>query len=107
MHGLDHGLRLRAAAHVGLVRASMLQGGGRARSILDTGKPVFFISDEPVAGALVDDTVDTSTWADREAVEAVRAVRDGEAGTSLFPIEDRYRKKSGISLPKESTLAAL
>lgn len=83
------------AAHVGLVRATMLQGGGRARSILDTGKPVFILSDEPVAGAVVDDSVETSTWADREAVEAVRAVREGEPGTSLFPIRDTYRKKSG------------
>lgn len=83
------------AAHVGMVRATMLQGGGRARSILDTGKPVFIISDEPVAGAVVDDSVETSTWADRETVEAVRAVRDGEVGTSLFPIRDTYRKKSG------------
>jgi hypothetical protein len=83
------------AAHVGMVRATMLQGGGRARSILDTGKPVFVISDEPVAGAVVDDSVETSTWADREAVEAVRAVRDGGEGTSLFPIRDTYRKKSG------------
>jgi hypothetical protein len=83
------------AAHVGLVRATMLQGGGRARSILDTGRPVFVLSDEPVAGAVVDDSVETSTWADREAVEAVRAVRDGEPGTSLFPIRDTYRRKSG------------
>ena len=82
-------------AHAGIVRAAMLQGGGRGRSILDTGKPTYFISDEPVAGALVDDSVATSAWADREAVEAVRALRDGTAATSLFPIDTRYRKKSG------------
>jgi len=81
-------------AHVSISRAAGHQAAGRGRAITDRGIPVWIISDEPM-GCPVDDSLEPVSPAVREAVEAVRAVRDGGEGTSLFPIRDTYRRKSG------------
>jgi len=82
------------AAHVSISRAAMIQFGGRWRSILEDGKPLWIVSDEPM-GVPVDDSLEVVAPVVREAVEAVRAIRDGGAGTELFPIRDTYRRKFG------------
>lgn len=81
-------------AHAAISRAAVHQAAGRGRAITDKGVPVWIVSDEPM-GCPVDDSLEPVSPVVREAVEAVRAVRDGTAGTSLFPIRDTYRKKSG------------
>lgn len=82
------------AAHVSISRAAVHQAAGRGRAITEKGIPVWIVSDEPM-GCPVDDSLEPVSPVVREAVEAVRAVRDGGEGTSLFPIRDTYRKKSG------------
>jgi hypothetical protein len=81
-------------AHVTISRAAVHQAAGRGRAITDKGIPVWIVSDEPM-GCPVDDSLEPVGPVVREAVEAVRAVRDGGAGTSLFPIRDTYRRKCG------------
>lgn len=82
------------AAHCSIGRAGNLQGAGRGRSVTDKGIPVWIISDEPM-GVPVDDSYNPVSSVVREVVEAVRAIRDGGDGTSLFSIRDTYRKKYG------------
>jgi hypothetical protein len=81
-------------AHAAISRAAVHQAAGRGRAITEKGIPVWIVSDEPM-GCPVDDSLEPVSPVVRATVEAVRAVRDGTAGTSLFPIEGRYRKKSG------------
>jgi hypothetical protein len=82
------------AAHTAISRAAVHQAAGRGRAIIEKGIPVWIVSDEPM-GCPVDDSLEPVSPVVRETVEAVRAVRDGGEGTSLFPIRDTYRKKSG------------
>jgi hypothetical protein len=82
------------AAHTSISRAAVEQAAGRSRSVTGRGIPVWIVSDEPM-GCPVDDSLEPVSPVVREVVEAVRAIRDGEEGTSLFPIRDTYRKKSG------------
>lgn len=81
------------AAHVSISRAAVQQAVGRGRSV-GGGVPVWIVSDEPM-GVPVDDSLEVVGPVVREAVEAVRAIRDGGAGTELFPIRDTYRKMFG------------
>jgi hypothetical protein len=81
-------------AHVSISRAAMIQFGGRWRTILETGKPVWIISDEPM-GVPVDDSLEAVSHEVRATVEAVRVVRDGGAGTELHPIRRTYSPKFG------------
>jgi hypothetical protein len=82
------------AAHVAISRAAVQQGAGRGRAITETGIPVWIISDEPM-GVPVDDSLEPVTPVVRQVVEAVTAIRDGGAGTELFPIRESYRKMFG------------
>ena len=81
-------------AHVSISRAAVHQAAGRGRAITDKGIPVWIISDEPM-GCPIDDSIEPVSPVIRETVEAVRTIRDGGEGTSLFPIRDTYRRKSG------------
>lgn len=81
-------------AHAAISRAAVHQAVGRGRSITEKGIPVWIISDEPM-GVPVDDSLQPVSPIIREVVEAVRSIRDGSAGTELFPIRDTYRRKFG------------
>jgi hypothetical protein len=81
-------------AHAAISRAAVHQAVGRGRSVTGKGIPVWVVSDEPM-GVPVDDSLQPVSPVVRETVEAVRAIRDGGAGSELFPIRDSYRKKFG------------
>jgi hypothetical protein len=80
--------------HVSIGRAATLQTAARGRTITDKGIPVWIVSGEPM-GCPVDDSITLVGRVVREAVEAVRAVRDGGEGTTVFPIRDTYRRNCG------------
>lgn len=82
------------AAHVSICRAAIHQAAGRGRAVTDKGIPVWIISDEPM-GVPIDDSIQPVSPVVREVVEAVRAIRDGGAGTELFPIGTSYKRKFG------------